>query len=45
MKKLKWIIDKLFGKKYFIEYVDELESDEVLILGHKIYLKKGKKRK
>lgn len=40
MKKLKWIIAKLFGKKYFIEYVSELEQDEVLVCGHKIYLRK-----
>jgi hypothetical protein len=39
MKKLKWLITKLFGKKYFIEYVSELEQDEVLVCGHKIYLK------
>ena len=41
MKKLKWIIAKLFGKKYFIEYVDWLEQDEVLTFGHRIYI--GKK--
>ena len=45
MKKLKWIIAKLFGRKYFIEYVSELEQDEVLVCGHKIYLKERKKRK
>jgi hypothetical protein len=40
MKKLKLILAKLFGKKYFIKYVDWLESDEVLTFGHKIYLRK-----
>ena len=40
MKKLKWIIAKLFGRKYFIEYVSELERDEVLVCGHRIYLRK-----
>ena len=41
MKNLKTIIAKLFGKKYFIEYVDWLEQDEVLTFGHRIYI--GKK--
>ena len=45
MKKLKLILAKLFGRKYFIEYVDWLEQDEVLTFGHKIYLKERKKRK
>ena len=40
MKKLKLILTKLFGKKYFIEYVDWLEQDEVLTFGHKIYKRK-----
>lgn len=40
MKKLKTIIVKFFGKKYFIKYVDWLEPDEVLTFGHKIYIGK-----
>jgi hypothetical protein len=42
MKKLKWLIKKIFGKKYFFVYVDDLEEDEMLVIGHRIYLKKGK---
>lgn len=40
MKKLSWFFKKLFGKKYFIKYTDRLKSDEILILGHKIYISK-----
>ena len=40
--KLKTIIAKLFGRKYFIEYVDWLEFDEILTFGHRIYIGKEK---
>lgn len=37
---MKWFIKLLFGKKYFIKYTDKLKNDEILILGHKIYISK-----
>ena len=40
MKKLSWFFRKIFGKKYFIKYTDKLKNDEILILGHKIYISK-----
>lgn len=43
MKKLKWLLTKIFGRKYFIEYTNDLGKDEILVLGHKIYLRKDKK--
>ena len=40
MKKIYWFFIKLFGKKYFIKYTDKLKNDEVLVIGHKIYISK-----
>ena len=40
MKKLSWFFKMLFGRKYFIKYTDKLKNDEILILGHKIYISK-----
>lgn len=36
------ILLKLFGSKYFIKYVDWLKDDEILIFGHKIYMRRRK---
>ncbi len=40
MKKVLWILKRLFGKKYFIKYSNKLKSDEILVFGHKIYISK-----
>lgn len=37
---IKQLLLKLFGKKYFISYMDSLKHDEILIFGHRIYIKK-----
>lgn len=42
MKKLFWFFKTLFGKKYFIKYTNKLKNDEILIIGHKIYVSKRK---
>ena len=40
MRKIYWFFKMFFGKKYFIKYTDKLKNDEILILGHKIYISK-----
>lgn len=40
MKKISWFFKMLFGRKYFIKYTDKLKNDEILIIGHKIYISK-----
>lgn len=43
---MKWFIKLLFGKKYFITYTDKLKEDEILVIGHRIYIsKRGEKMK
>lgn len=37
---IKEFLLKLFGKKYIIKYMDSLKNDEILIFGHRIYIKK-----
>ena len=41
MKKLIWLWKKIWGKKYYIVYTEELRKGEALFYGHKIYV--GKK--
>lgn len=43
MKKLNWLLTKVFGKKYFITETEELQKDEVLFYRHRIYVPKKKK--
>ena len=40
MKKIYYFFISFFGKKYFIKYTDKLRNDEILIIGHKIYVSK-----
>ena len=43
---MKWLIKLSFGKKYFIKYTDKLKEDEILVIGHDIYIsKRGEKMK
>ncbi len=35
-----WIIKLFLGKKYFIKYTDKLKNDEILVIGHRIYISK-----
>lgn len=44
LKKIYWLLARIRGKKYFITYLDDLEEDEILVFGHRIYLKKGIER-
>lgn len=45
MKKLSWFFKMLFGRKCFIKYTDKLKKDEILVIGHKIYIsKRGDKK-
>lgn len=37
IRKIKWSIIKLFGKRYFI-FKNKREVKEMLIFGHKIYI-------
>ena len=37
---MKWLIKLFFGKKYFIKYTNQLKEDEILIIGHRIYISK-----
>jgi hypothetical protein len=37
IRKIKWAIIKLFGKRYFI-FKNKKEVKEILIFGHKIYI-------
>ena len=37
MKKIKWILIKLFGKRYFI-YKDKEIIKTILMYGHRIYI-------
>lgn len=37
---IKEFLLKIFGRKYFIKHMDSLKHDEILIFGHRIYLKK-----
>ena len=37
---IKEFLLKLFGRKYIIKYMNSLKHDEILIFGHRIYLKK-----
>lgn len=37
---IKEFLLKLFGRKYIIKYMDSLKNDEILIFGHRIYVKK-----
>lgn len=41
MKKLIWLWKRFWGKKYYIVYTNNICNNEVLVYGHKIYLKKG----
>ena len=41
---MKWLIKLFFGKKYFIKYTDKLKEDEILIIGHRIYISKEVKK-
>ena len=41
---VKWLIKLFFGKKYFIKYTDRLKNDEVLVIGHQIYISKEVKK-
>lgn len=44
IEKLYWLWVKFRGKKYFITYIDELENDEFLVYGHRIYVSKNKNK-
>lgn len=35
---MRWLIRKLFGSMFFISYTKELKDDEILIIGHRVYL-------
>ena len=37
---MKWLIILFLGNKYFIKYTDKLKDDEILIIGHRIYISK-----
>lgn len=37
---IKKFLLKLFGKRYFIKELNFLKDDEILIFGHRIYIKK-----
>ena len=41
---MKWFIKLLFGKKYLIKYTDKLKEDEILVIGHKIYISEEVKK-
>lgn len=41
---MKWLIKLILGKKYFIKYTDKLKDDEILVIGHKIYISKEVKK-
>ncbi len=40
MKKLIWLWKCFWGTKYYIEYNENLKENEVLVYGHKIYIKR-----
>lgn len=40
INEMKWLIKLFFGKKYFIKYTNQLKEDEILVIGHKIYISK-----
>lgn len=40
MKKLLWLWKRFWGTTYYIEYDDHLKENEVLVYGHKIYIKR-----
>lgn len=37
---MKWLCRKIFGKKYYIVKTNKLLKDEILIIGHRIYIGK-----
>lgn len=37
---MRWFLRKLFGSMYFISYSKELKDDEILIIGHRVYVAK-----
>ena len=41
---MKWLIKLFFGKKYFITYTDKLKEDEILVIGHRIYISREVKK-
>lgn len=41
MKKILWLWRKFWGKKYIIKYTDQIKEDEILIIGHHIYINKN----
>lgn len=43
MRKIKWLIAIMLGRKYFIIETEELQKDEVLFCGHRIYVPKKDK--
>lgn len=40
MKKFLWFLKKLWGRKYFVVKTNKLLKDEILIIGHRIYIEK-----
>lgn len=46
LKKILWYWKNFWGTKYFITYVEEgLKEDEILVVGHKIYILHKKSQK
>lgn len=39
MNKLIWLWKKFWGRTYYIIYTDKLKDNEILVHGHRIYIK------
>ena len=46
INKILWYWKLFLGKKYYITYIEEgLEEDEILVIGHRIYILHKKSQK